>query len=836
MLDVFVSDDQCPEDPLWLADHPPWREELLRPYLKEFTSPGALLLDPFARHTALLQVGQATGRRVLATNSNPLPLLQLRLTLSPPEPRVLDAIVSRLADTPRAGKPLSRHLDDLYLVYCPACTRALPADYIIWEAEKPVEKGFDCPHCGEAGAAPITPQDLDIQASVGTQEVIYWRLHQRLAASEETREFQERVQRLLNLYTARNRYALGELILQAEALFTRDDMSLDVIRGLCLACLQRCHSLHTAPDQADLPRSLHRPRRLVERNVWKTFEAAYRKLRKQSHASPITWAPDLSALLEPTPTPGTGPALALQRTTRELSIALKDHPRLPLICADPPRPDPTAHALAFLWSGWLFGREATLPLRSLVRRPSLDWEWYTEAMTGVLGLLHGLLADGGRLLLAFTTQEKELLPALLRAAARTDLDLEQSIHQLQGDTASGERMACRLLFRRPHRPVHRLPAPVEESKRPAEELALELQEEGTKAAQAALEVRGEPAAAAWLYPPICTRWSKEELLHAVPPRRPPFDPLAWLMRQLEAVLPLEGPVPDGLLRLRPSGESEEGEVPRSCWWLADPSAAAAPLSERVERVTVELLQDTLAWPQAPLHDELCHHFRGLSTPERPLLEACIASYSQELSPGYWQLRPEDWPEARAEAHRQSVRLLVQLGRRLDFTVWLAPSERARLGPGWQSVSQEIAQENGDRQGWATCAVIWHEGGAPAHGFALSDTAALSPWLEPPPPALAEVSRCIVVPGGRSGLLAFKLRCCPEYRRRLAAHGWMIVKQRHLRRLADVEDLDRAGWRARIGLDPIVQRVEEQLPLFHYPNPAKPDPNHRLHGFHQVQRT
>jgi len=807
MLDVFISDAELPEDPLWLVERAPWREELLRAYLEEFSLPGALLLDPFAQHPALLRAALTAGRRVLATNFDPLPLLRLRLTLSPPEPRALDAIVSRLADAPKAGQPLFRHLDDLYRTHCPACQRALSADYFVWEAGQPVEKGFHCPHCGEAGSAPAVPHDLDVLAAVEEKGATYWRLRQRLASPTDIEV--KRAEELLDLYTPRNRYALGELILQAEALFSMgEEAALEVVRGLCLACLQRCHSLHTDPDQTHLPRSLHRPRRFVERNVWQTFEAAYRKLRNWPRPSPITWASDLQALLEPLPGPGSGQALILQRTIRGLTAALKHHPGLLFICADPPRPDPTAYALAFLWSGWLFGREATLPLRPLLRRRSVDWEWYAEAMSGVLQALHGLLADDGRLLLAFTADEKELLPALLLAAARAELTLEHSIYQLQGETANGERTAYRLLFRRRPRPAYPLTAPVKEAAPAADELAPELQEEGAKAAQAVLEARGEPASTSWLYPLICMHWSKKELLRAVPERRWPFEPLAWLMRQLEAVLPPEGPVPDGLRRLAQAAEPEKKRAPCACWWLADPSAVAEPLSERVERAVTDLLRGTPTWPQMELHDELCRRFRGLLTPERPLLEACIVSYGQELTPGYWQLRPEDRPEARAEARRQMVRLLVQLGQRLGFSVWLAAEVREHV----EAMEAEETRRQGDLD-WAPCAVVWHEEGVPAHGFALSDTAALAPWLEPPPPALAGVLRYVVVPGGRSGLLAFKLHRCPEWRRRLAANGWTFVKYRHLRRLAEVEDLDRARWRARIGLDPIVERPEEQLALF-----------------------
>jgi hypothetical protein len=290
--------------------------------------------------------------------------------------------------------------------------------------------------------------------------------------------------------------------------------------------------------------------------------------------------------------------------------------------------------------------------------------------------------------------------------------------------------------------------------------------------------------------------------------------LTWLLQQLDHVLPVEGAVPDGLARLQSPAKPEEAKGAKgTCWWLTGPPPAVLPLSERVEEATVRLLQETLAWPQAALYDELCRQFGGLLTPDRPLLDACVASYGQELSPGYWQLRLEDWPDARNKAHRRAVLLLVELGRWMDLQVWLAPAERAWLEGPKDPVSQEVGVYSDDGQEWAPCTVIWHDGAAPLYGFALSDRAALSPWLAPPPPALAGIPRYVIVPGGRSVLLAFKMRCCPAYHQILAAHGWTIVKQRHLRRLADMEDLDRAGWGARIGLDPLVERVEEQLALF-----------------------
>jgi len=58
-------------------------------------------------------------------------------------------------------------------------------------------------------------------------------------------------------------------------------------------------------------------------------------------------------------------------------------------------------------------------------------------MSGVFRLLQEVLADGGRLLLAFDSPDKELLPALLLAASRTELELDESLHQVQGGPACG---------------------------------------------------------------------------------------------------------------------------------------------------------------------------------------------------------------------------------------------------------------------------------------------------------------------------------------------------------------------------------------------------------------
>jgi len=813
MLDVFVADGKIAEDPLWLNDHPPWREELLRRCLEEFTDPGDLVLDPFARHSALLHLATRQGRRVLASNYDPICLLQLRLSASPPDPRRLDAVFSRLADSSRQGQRFSQYINNLYTVLCRTCSEPVPAQYLIWDSEQPVEKNYTCPNCGQPEHAPVTPQDLTLHATIEAQGLAYWQVRQRLVDSDDSVDVQTRAASLLDLYTPRNRKALGELILQAEQLFEDDDVGLDIIRGLCLACLQRCHSLTRSATEARLPSSLRRPARFVEHNVWHVFQESYRKLRCQSSSTPVGWASGSSELLAPQQESSPGSALALHLTIRELVSALRDHPRVPFICTDPTRADLTATTLTFLWAAWLFGREAAGSLRSLSLHSPRDWDWYSRAMATVFRLLETLLADDGRMLLAFTADDSRMLPSLMLATSRSGLVLEQTVQQHQGFIRNRGRFAYRLLFRRPHRPVHPLPREAEVEPPSPEQLAADLHEEGLEATKLALSARAEPVEATWLHLPILARWSTEELLSVVPTLgdHPQRYLLTWLLLQIETLLPATGFPLSGLSRWPSVGAIDSGQKQPVHWWLTE--QADEPLSERLESATLQALHSTLTWPEQALYEELCRLYSGLLTPDRELIDACVLSYGTELSTGYWQLRAEDWPEARAESSRQTLLHLAELGQRLDYRLWIAPRQQKDLMDMLPDMAQSRRLERAYRPNWEACDLVWQEEGDPVVGFALSDSAALSPWLLPPDPTLASVSRYVILPGGRSNLLAYKLTAWPDLRRHLAAAGWTLVKQRQVRKLAVLDGLDRAGWRARIGLDPIADLVDDQLRLF-----------------------
>jgi hypothetical protein len=71
---------------------------------------------------------------------------------------------------------------------------------------------------------------------------------------------------------------------------------------------------------------------------------------------------------------------------------------------------------------------------------------------------------------------------------------------------------------------------------------------------------------------------------------------------------------------------------------------------------------------------------------------------------------------------------------------------------------------------------------------------------------------VVIPGGRAGLIDYKLERDPRLRAAVTQGEWMFLKFRHVRRLLEEPMLDRADLHTVLSRDPIVEQSSAQLPL------------------------
>ena len=88
-----------------------------------------------------------------------------------------------------------------------------------------------------------------------------------------------------------------------------------------------------------------------------------------------------------------------------------------------PRPNQAFWTLSALWAGWLWGREAALPLHPQLGRRRYDWNWHAGALHSPLGAAARLLSPGAPLVGLLPELAPGFLAAVLAASTAAGLSL-----------------------------------------------------------------------------------------------------------------------------------------------------------------------------------------------------------------------------------------------------------------------------------------------------------------------------------------------------------------------------------------------------------------------------
>jgi len=784
-------------------------------YLEAYTSPGQIVLDPFCQSPTLVTEVAATGRKIIAANFNPVLALLVRGQLGLPEPRELDAATTRLGDSLKLGVPLREHLDSLYATSCPQCHQTTIADYFLWdrEASEPAEKGYHCQSCGSEGQAPVELGERETSSGIERRGFHYHYVLDRLAPPGD--EGRKAGRKLLDLYTLRNLYALTNLLIKIETLFADSPLQ-ETLKLLLLTCLDSCSNLYASPQAWLRPRRLHPPPRFVERNVWRAFEEARAQLSQLTSSSAVHLATGVSQITSPdllslSETDGRPPnALVEPLTVRRLSQVLPED-SISLIITAPPRLAPVFWSLSYLWSGWLFGREKAAALRPLLKRKKNDWDWYQRVMNSTFRALRRALQARGRLVLIFATEGLAFMEALFIAASLAGFELEGA--SFQPDEVTARKMSYyHLSFAKGEGPLAALP-PEDEGN-----LAIKLQREASTAMQNVLRQRGEPLTYEWLHLAAYRHLSAKGYLR----RAMAVSPFDFVSRQVETVL--EGVEGGAIVRWE---ETEEGEGWPQLWWLREPGKVSPLLSDRVEEAVWETLCEKPTLSAEALAAAIYPRFPGLLTPAAELIEACLKSYTYEIGPDHWQLRPEDQPENRERQRCQGVANLVKLGQRLGYGV--------ELSRAWEggTLMDLLRNEAPGVEPPSPFDVLWHEDKEVRYAFVLLSMAALGliPWHKDDMPfdhpfdpstglrasfahGKGEGINCyLVIPEERGGLASFKLDRSPWLRQAMVTGHWQFIKYRHLSQLVSATEIGRHDLKKIVGLRPIIEQDKAQIPLF-----------------------
>jgi hypothetical protein len=268
--------------------------------------------------------------------------------------------------------------------------------------------------------------------------------------------------------------------------------------------------------------------------------------------------------------------------------------------------------------------------------------------------------------------------------------------------------------------------------------------------------------------------------------------------------------------------------PEEVAYVVKDAHEASPLDDRVEWAVWGVLSATREVETRSLLKRIYALFRGVETPDRELIERCIASYAVQSEEGRWRLADIDALVARQASQAQVVADLVDAGHRLGFKVHVGRDLQRRAAPAsHQDRGRTLVELMTDAERLAGPAksvrgpadalefidCVWYDRGRMVFLWQIEWTARLSRSVVSLGEAIPDddrVFRFLAVADERTGLLQDRLERSPALADLVRRRGWRFVKWYPLRRfLADSEaSLD--GLEAVLGLEPAVEQSGHQL--------------------------
>jgi hypothetical protein len=711
----------------------------------------AWILDPFgASPRTVVELARA-GYRVLVAANNPVARFLIEMAAHPPLEAEFRAALADLATARKGDERIEPHIRALYATECARCGRSIMADSFLWErdAVAPHARFYNCSNCGDSGEHPTTHADIE-HATIAIAGLHRTRALERVAPLNDPNR--QNAEEALAAYPPRAVYALFTLINKL------DGLNLSPIRKRCLQALllstcDQANTLWAYPTTRERPRQLGVPPRFRENNIWLALENSISLWATGSSAIPlVTWPKQLE--LEYSKRGGIS---LFEGRLRDLTINLADL-NIGAVIAAIPRPNQAFWTLSALWAGWLWGREAVGPFKSVLHRRRYDWAWHTTALASALTALAEHLPAGT----PFFGLIGEVEPGFIKSAS------------IAADVAGFDQH--RMMLR-----DENLPAYIEwvcagtQDNNITPERYISLIH---SASEEYLLERGEPADYLHLVAASVQKLSVSHIFRKTPLPHPslettenqPADLFNQTQTSIREVFTYRG----GFLRYGATDADDTG-----LWWLRDDSRTATPLADRVE---IELVRYLLQHPGCSFEDidrNICRMYSGLSTPGLDYIQVCLDSYAVQDPPdsGHWIIRPVDSPANRRDEIEIINTQIHKLAERLGYST------------------------QGDSP------IVWVDTNMlPHYWFFVKASAIFSDIILHS--GLPAGRTLIILPGSRANLVVYKQRCDPRMSQ-IAETGWRFLKFRHLRWLLETPMLIQSNFDEQLNADPLTYTAPQQ---------------------------
>ena len=692
---------------------PPLPEGVISTWLEDYLPKGAWVLDPLGSTPWLALEAARVGYRVLVASNNPIMTLLLEELAAAPIEREIQSALVELASSKRLDERLEVHVQNLYQTECATCGMLVPAEAFLWKRgeAKPYGRIYRCPQCGDAGEHPVSANDENRLTPPGRMELHKARAIERI--SEPDSPLRAGAVEALEMVQPRALYVISTILNRIEGLNLSEGRR-KILWALALSLLDAGNVLWSWPDQRSRPRQLNIPAQFRENNLWLAFEKAAKDWPGIGKSISVTRWPAL-------PSEEGGICIYPGRLRSWLPLPKAIQPGA--VVAVVPRPNQAFWTLSAVWSGWLWGREAVLPLRGALERRRYDWQWQATALHHSLSVLEKNLCVDTPIFLVCP----ELVPGFSTALAAAT---SAAGYRVTGQAIRSDVETAEFLLQCGERPTVSIPE--------SPELVIQ------NGVADVLRMRNEPTSYLTIHAAALDALSRSGGLPFNEPAIA-WDTLTRIQNLLSRVFNKSG------FLIRSGSQAQTSES--GWWWLTqEPTTEEYPLADRVEIEVIRLLLRRPGISLREVDTTICKQFPGWLTPDRSWLEACLELYGEKGSDAGWKLRETELPANRKQDILRVGEQLGGLSGRMGYAI------HGENPWDWQDSNGRIKFRF---FGLASSMIA---------RFVLAE------------PAGDEYQKVLILPGSRSRLLLQKLR--QDIRLQEKVEGWHILKFRQIKSLAE----------------------------------------------------
>jgi hypothetical protein len=769
-------------------------------YANAYTPRRGVVLDPLAHPWSAADAAERADRRGVAKSREPLGEWARRvIALTPSTDEVLAAL-DRVGESALVGTPHRVAMRELYGSTCATCRGPVVVEAFLWErdAPAPTKKAFRCGICAREGRALLieATNDEDEKSSQRLEQrgLAYWQFVERFGPDPNAQALGEST---AALYTPRNLTALMATLRAVETAVpvspARDVLLLCVLEVLISGSRLNTLSGRGAPLRVEKGRARRsHASQSREVNVWLEFDRTAREL--------VAWLAQ-----HPSPARPRSAMLVLDTADGDL-----------VMCQAP---------VEDVLGGWSAVAAAVL-LGIRGAKPTDGGDGRVVGRERLLRTMRAALLDGHRgsrpeapAVVYVPQADLTSIAAVALAGAGAGYRLRGITYQrdaLPAVGASGSGAAAVCDFDRD--------VPLLRDQGAADASAIE---EAIRAGvREAIRSRGEPLPTDRAGVAALESLAGRKLLAPLTlARAGGVSELEVFVDHFRSALADAGR--SGIVKIELDGAAAEHAHDTSLYSLAEP-IEATPLDDRLEWAVWGLLSASHDVETRMLFRRAYGLFRDVETPDRELVERCIAAYGHQGDDGKWRLREED-ALARRQADQTLLALqLVEAGHRLGFKVHIGRDLERRVLPEAHldrgamlgdlmtdleraSDISRVARIRSDALEYIDC--VWYDKGQMLFLWQLEWTARLHRSVVALGEAVPDedrVFRFFAIADERRALAEFKLRRAAATAEVVRRRGWRFVKWGPLRSWATRPDLALDLLEPVLGLSPEVEQTGQQL--------------------------